>query len=264
MRRALAVLLACLLGGCGGGGGGDDPPAGVKVANFTVHSQAVGEDMAVKVVIPAGGAEGKPLLVFLHGRSGDEASYVHEPFLNALKQLGARAPVVAFPDGADDKYWHDRASGEWGTYVTSEVIPQVTRRFHTDRDRVAVGGISMGGFGAYDLARRHPERFCAVGGHSPALWSSGGETAPGSFDDAGDFARHDVIANAGALRDLPVWLDAGDRDPFQPGDDAFAAALADNGVDATVHTWPGGHDGKYWDAHWDEYLRFYARELRRC
>jgi S-formylglutathione hydrolase FrmB len=28
------------------------------------------------------------------------------------------------------------------------VIPEVTERFGTDRKRVAVGGISMGGFGA--------------------------------------------------------------------------------------------------------------------
>jgi endo-alpha-1,4-polygalactosaminidase (GH114 family) len=31
-----------------------------------------------------------------------------------------------------------------------------------------------------------------------------------------------------------------------------------------VHTWPGGHDGDYWDAHWRDYLRFYARALDRC
>jgi S-formylglutathione hydrolase FrmB len=49
----------------------------------------------------------------------------------------------------------------------------------------------VGGFGAYDLARLNPGRFCAVGGHSPALWRSGGETAPGAVDDAEDFARHD-------------------------------------------------------------------------
>jgi S-formylglutathione hydrolase FrmB len=76
--------------------------------------------------------------------------------------------VVAFPDGAEDKYWHDRDSGAWGTYVLDEVIPQVAERLHTD-DRVAIGGISMGGFGAYDLAQQSPRRFCAVGGHSPAL-----------------------------------------------------------------------------------------------
>jgi poly(3-hydroxybutyrate) depolymerase len=68
----------------------------------------------VKVVVPEGGGEGRPLLVFLHGRSGDEGSYVHEPMLDALKALGSDAPVVAFPDGDGDKYWHDRASGALG------------------------------------------------------------------------------------------------------------------------------------------------------
>jgi S-formylglutathione hydrolase FrmB len=130
---------------------------------------------------------------------------------------------------------------------------------------VAIGGISMGGFGAYDIARLHPGRFCAVGGHSPALWRSGGETAPGAFDDADDFARHDVI---GAARSDPaafgaarLWVDAGDEDPFHPGVEALAAALDGR---LTSRTWPGGHEAEYWNAHWASYARFYARALARC
>jgi acetyl esterase/lipase len=61
-----------------------------------------------------------------------------------------------------------------------------------------------------------------------------------------------------------LWLDAGDEDPFRPGDDAFAAALRAAGATPRVHTWPGGHDGDYSDAHWRDYLRFYARALDRC
>ena len=173
---------------------------------------------------------------------------MHGPFLNALKALGSRAPIVAFPDGDEDKYWHNRDSGDWGRYVMREVIPQVAGQYGADRRRVAIGGISMGGFGAFDLARLHPRRFCAVGGHSPALWRTGGETAPGAFDDAADFARHNVIASARRLTRLPVWLDAGDADPFRPGDDAFAANLRAAGAHASVHRWPGGHDGDYWNA----------------
>jgi enterochelin esterase-like enzyme len=256
---AIVLLLAVALVGCGG----DDAPAGIRVRDYTVHSKAVDRDMAVKVVVPEG-RRTRPLLVFLHGRGGDEGSYVHESFLKALKALGSRAPIVAFPDGAEDKYWHNRASGDWGRYVMREVIPQVAAKYGADRHRVAIGGISMGGFGAFDLARLHPRRFCAVGGHSPALWRTGGETAPGAFDDAADFARHNVIASARRLIRLPVWLDAGDADPFRPGDAAFAANLRAAGAHASVHRWPGGHDGDYWNAHWGDYLRFYARALKRC
>jgi S-formylglutathione hydrolase FrmB len=228
-----------------------------------VHSRAVGRDMAVKVIVPEGGGR-RPLLVFLHGRGNDENSYVHDPLMKAIAALGPDAPIVALPAGDKDKYWHDRESGDWGRYVVREVIPQVARKFGADRRRVAIGGISMGGFGAFDLARLYPDRFCAVGGHSPALWRTGDETAPGAFDDAEDFARHAVIASASAYTRLPVWLDAGDEDPFRPGDDAFAAALRSAGAHATVRTWPGGHTRDYWDSHWAAYLRFYARALKRC
>lgn len=39
--------------------------------------------------------------------------------------LPGKAPIVAFPYGGDHSYWHDRADGSWGRYVTDEVIPEV-------------------------------------------------------------------------------------------------------------------------------------------
>ena len=149
-----------------------------------------------------------------------------------------------------------------------EVIPQVTRLHNTDPSRIAIGGISMGGFGAYDLARLHPDRFCAVGGHSPALWFDGGETAPGAFDDAEDFDRHDVVGtvqgNPGIFGDIPIWNDYGRSDPFRLYDEGFVAALRSSSADLRARTWPGAHDSAYWDRHWGTYLRFYANALAHC
>jgi S-formylglutathione hydrolase FrmB len=105
--------------------------------------------------------------------------------------------------------------------VTEDLIPRVAKEFDADAERVAIGGISMGGYGAFDIARLNPGRFCAIGGHSPALWQSAGETAPGAFDDAEDFASHEVVGAAasapGPFLEQPVWLDSGDADPSGPG-----------------------------------------------
>jgi S-formylglutathione hydrolase FrmB len=243
---------------------------GAQVEHLAIDSKAVGERLSVSVVTPPGDDDrNRPLLVFLHGRGGDEDASLDDELFKALADLGRRAPVIAFPYGGDHSYWHDRADGGWGQYVIGEVIPQVARRFQTDSNRVAIGGISMGGFGAYDLARLHPGRFCAVGGHSPALWESADQTADGAFDDADDFARHDVIAagrtQPAAFTAQPVWLDAGEDDPFRPGDEAFVSALDAAGAPLTARTnWSGGHDESYWNSHWDEYLRFYADALRDC
>jgi len=154
-------------------------PRGAQVTVVTIHSHAVGATLHTTVVVPkATQADNRkrPLLIFLHGRGGDHNSFRgDDAMFVALSRLGPRAPIVAFPDGGDHSYWHNRADGDWGDYVVNEVVPQVARSVDANPRRVAIGGISMGGFGAYDLALLHPGRFCAVGGHSAALWFEGGE-----------------------------------------------------------------------------------------
>jgi enterochelin esterase-like enzyme len=244
---------------------------GASLDEITIDSKALGEDIQTQVVLPGGASSShpRPLLVFLHGRGGDDLPRPSDQFFDALAAQGKRAPVVAFPSGGDHSYWHNRSNGDWETYVVDEVIPTVVRRFHADPRRVAIGGISMGGFGALDIARLNPGRFCAVGAHSPAIWHSGSETAPGAFDDGTDFERNDVLetatASPGPYLGVPIWVDAGDQDPFRhTGLGEFADGLRAAGADITFHIWPGGHDGEYWRSHWGQYLRFYAQTLRRC
>jgi endo-alpha-1,4-polygalactosaminidase (GH114 family) len=40
--------------------------------------------------------------------------------------------------------------------------------------------------------------------------------------------------------------------------------MEEGDADFTTHSWPGGHDNGYWDAHWARYLRFYANSLAHC
>jgi enterochelin esterase-like enzyme len=149
-----------------------------------------------------------------------------------------------------------------------EVIPAVSRRFDADPRRVAIGGISMGGFGAYHLGLAYRGRFCAVGGHSAGLWRHEGEEFPGAFDGRDDYRRNDVLAavaaNPDAYGDTPIWNDYGDEDWFVAGNVAFVAALRRGGAELSDHVWPGGHDAAYWDAHFPAYLRFYAAALANC
>ena len=265
VRVAALLIVAVAAGAVVAGNALGVSTRGAEVRHVTIVSRFVHRPLRVTLVQPAGATEGRPLLVFLHGR-GDrgEDSNVNDAFFKALAAQGDRAPAVAFPNGGNHGYWHDRRGAQWARYVLDEVIPRAVRELHADPRRVAIGGISMGGFGALDLARLHPNRFCAVGAHSPALWQTAGETAPGAFDDARDFARHNVIGAArrhpNLFRGTPVWLDAGSADPFQPGDRALDRALRV----VRLRTFPGGHGGAYWRAHYGAYLRFYATALARC
>jgi enterochelin esterase-like enzyme len=246
---------------------------GTRLTRITIASKAVpGQRLGVRLVIPSGDPARRPLLVFLHGQGDNGDSSIGEQQLyDALAGLGTKAPVIAFPDGSASSYWHDRRSGRWARHVTDEVIPAAIRATAADPKRVAIGGISMGGFGALDIARSHRREFCAVGAHSPALWRTFGDTRPIAFDGRADFDRHDLVGLVGtaagrlAFRSLPVWLDAGRGDPFDPGLRSFATPLLrDRTLRVTYRRYAGGHTHTYWAAHWRDYLRFYASALSRC
>jgi S-formylglutathione hydrolase FrmB len=258
---AVAVLALTLLAGA--------DTHGARLVRYSIDSRLVGGKSLAQVgVVPPGDAPGRrPLLVFLHGKGGEEESNLNSELFAALAKLGTQAPDIVFPNGGEDSYWHDRADGRWGSYVIHEVIPQALRRLNADPHRVAIGGISMGGFGAYDVARIDPGRFCAVGGHSAAIWRGGGETAAGAFDDAEDFSRNDVLGAARAAnpyRGKALWLDVGMEDPFRSADTELAHDLRGKGDSVDFHIWPGAHEGSYWRSHWNDYLRFYASALARC
>jgi S-formylglutathione hydrolase FrmB len=188
------------------------------------------------------------LLVLLHGRSGGTSQFLSQPFFDTLAALGKRAPDVLLLDGGDHSYWHDRADGAWASMVLREAVPAGIARTHARR--VALGGISMGGYGALLLGSRH-RGFCAVGVQSPALWLRAGDTAPGAFDNAQDYERNDVFK----LRPpQPLWIDLGASDPFRTATLAYAKRA---GVHA--HIAPGGHDVAFWDSQMPEYLRFFTR-----
>jgi S-formylglutathione hydrolase FrmB len=277
--RPLAVLLAVLLvlAGCGASDSTEtvsSPDSGtsasdVRVSELAIDSRAVGKDLDVSVIDPASRSTAKrPLLVFLHGAGGSDESFLTNPaVLAGITRLGRKAPVIAFPEG-EESWWHQRASGDWGRYVVREVIPAVSRRFDADLSRVAIGGISMGGFGAYHLGLAYRGRFCGIGGHSAGLWQNRAEEFPGAFDGQADYERNDVLAKVeadpNAYGDTPIWNDYGDEDWFIAGNAAFVGALETGNADLTTHVWPGGHDSTYWDEHWPEYLRFYAGALANC
>lgn len=235
-----------------------------------IDSKAAGRTLPTAVILPKGWSKQKhlPMLVLLHWRYELPQFILWAKLVNAVAAQGARAPIVVVPYSSPSSYWHNRTGQRWGDYVTDEVIPRVADQFGANSRRVAIGGISMGGFGALNFVRADPGRFCAVGGHSPAVRPTYGQTAPGSFDDAADFARNDVFGtirtNPAAYLKLPIWLDVGASDPLLPFVTQLDTELRAAGANVTFHVWPGGHTWSYWSSHFADYLNFYELALAHC
>jgi S-formylglutathione hydrolase FrmB len=234
---------------------------GARVVHFQLRSSDVGRTLVETAVVPRNAPPRgrRPLLVLLHWRGGSPDMLLSGELFAGLAKLGSRAPVVVMPDGGGGSFFHDRRDGRWASYVVREVIPAAVRRLGADPARVAIGGTSMGGFGALDIARLWPGRFCAVGAHSPAIFGSAHATMAGSFDGPADFARHDLLSLHPSYGRTPVWIDVGTRDRFRAADVRLARELG-----VTPHVWPGKHGSRYWREHMGAYLRYYADALARC
>jgi S-formylglutathione hydrolase FrmB len=256
---------------------GSSSTYGARVVKYSLASNLVRRRLDEVGIVPPGG-ERRPLLVLLHGRhdqagpyslisrkSGPE-SMLSDALFAGLAELGKEAPIVVLLNGGQHSWYHDRRSGRWASMILHDAIPDAIRRFHARPDRIAIGGISMGGYGALHLAALRPRGFCAAGGHSAALYQSYRASAPVAFDGAADFARNDVFkaARMGRFNRVPVWIDSGSNDAFHDADAAFASLLRARGVRVTYHVWPGAHTASYWQAHMAEYLRFYASALAQC
>jgi len=214
-----------------------DPDALFAAASVEVD----GERCEYRLLTPAEPIEGKryPLILFLHG-SGERGSdntkqLTHFPRRMATPERRAEFPcfVLAPQCPSDGRWTHDT----WGSRVSQRFADEptdamkgaiaallaVVREHPVDVDRIYLTGLSMGGYGAFELALRHPDWFAAV---APVC---GG----------GDEQR------AARLAGLPLSVWHGDADSSVPvaRSRAMVAALRELGEAPEYHELPGvGHD----------------------
>ena len=134
-----------------------------------------------------------PLILFLHG-SGERGI--------DLALVGVNGPARYFKT-------HDQPfvivspqcpmSQWWDPTRLHDLLDEVAAKYRVDPDRIYLTGLSMGGFGSWDLAMREPGRFAAL-----APVCGGGDEA--------DVAR---------IKDLPTWVFHGGRDDTVLPDESY-------------------------------------------
>jgi S-formylglutathione hydrolase FrmB len=241
-----------------------------------VFSRALGTMNSFLVWTPPGYSEhGRPYptLYLLHG-IGAPATFGAEEWLgyaltedlDRLLGLGLIDPMIVVLPNGDRGYWMNHAAGgpRWADFVVGDLVDYVDATFHTDtrREGRAIGGHSMGGHGALQLALNHPEVFAAAGAHSPTLRPFG--SVPAFFGDWHWFTRHDPLSLAQRTEAAPrtaFWLDVGDRDQWRQSTKEIALALRAHGAPVEFRELEGEHEGWYWAYYLPEYLYFYSHAL---
>jgi len=179
----------------------------------------LGEDtLPCRILTPQDFASGKkyPLVVFLHGageRGNDneaQLTWGADLFLDSANRANFPA-IVVFPQCPKNQRWSDYTKkitdekadlpvwteGEMTRplQLVSAFIDTLLKSGTIDKKRVYLGGLSMGGYGSFELLWRKPNIFAAAipicGGGNPAMIT-------------------------GYRNDLPLWIFHGDKDNVIP------------------------------------------------
>jgi len=103
-----------------------------------------------------------PLIVFLHGiGQRGEGGFIPNKGAGAIfvrHFLEPLSAVVVIPQCVRTKYWHDPEMEK----MVMGTVKKTRTEFAVDPKRIYVIGVSMGGYGAWNLAAEYPEKFAAV------------------------------------------------------------------------------------------------------
>jgi len=192
MRKCTAALLVvgCLLTGVRA----DSPPKNSEFEKCTFTNPA-GKQLPYRLLKPEGYDPSAmvtyPLVIFLHG-IGERGSDNEAQLLNGVREfakpeirkkhpcfvIAPQCPAEQFWITADRKGFDiivkmPKAPAE-PLGLVHELMDSLPAQYHIDQTRIYATGLSMGGFGTWDMLARWPDRFAAAipvcgGGYEPAV-----------------------------------------------------------------------------------------------
>jgi predicted peptidase len=240
------ILLTTAASGCATltGRQAESPYAGTFVQRFTIVD---GLSYPYQVFVPHNPrGERLPTILFLHGAGERGNDGVRQTTVGLGPVVKARAAdfpaIVVMPQSPAESVWTGAPAR-----AAARALDEATAEFGGDRDRTYLTGISMGGYGSWQLGLDHPGRFAAIvpvcGGIQPVpalprIRVTGLPPAP-----ADPYA-----AAAARLGTTPIWMFHGgaDRVVLTAESRSMNAALRATGSTARYTEYEGvGHNS--WD-----------------
>lgn len=264
--------------------------ANPRVQTIQFESKLIGKTLPYNVLLPldynqiAAKTKRYPVIYLLHGLTGHYNNWIERTRL--ADHVTAYQFIIVMPEG-NNSWYTDSAtvpSEKYESYILQELIPDVEKRFRASREREgrAIGGLSMGGYGALKFGVKHPEMFVFVASLSGALdaasWTEadlkglefiwrtlqpvyGAENS--ETRTANDLSKLFRELPAGRLAALPyIYVDCGTEDALLSSNRSFVDILLTRKIPHEFRELPGGHSWTYWDAQVQEVLRVAMKRMQ--
>lgn len=181
---------------------------------YRFDTNAIGLDPGVNVLLPSNyRTSGKkyPVLYLLHG-GGVDQDFITFDRLGIRDLTDGNEIIVVMPDGGHAGWYSNPVNSNvgprnWETFHIQQLIPWIDANFRTFRatNGRAVGGFSMGGFGALKYMAKYPQHFHSVSSHS------GPADLRGNFGMVANWANASAAAielGFGTVYGAPLWDEA--------------------------------------------------------
>ncbi|MBW7896713.1 MAG: esterase family protein [Opitutaceae bacterium] len=252
---------------------------------FRWKSEVIGKATTAEVLLPQTGRPPFPVFYLLHGLSDDASIWLRHTRIEChVRDLPL---VVVMPDGYRGFYTDNAEGPAYARHIGEELPAQIERHFQVKTTRAgrAIGGLSMGGYGALRIGLGYADRFCSVNAHSAAVgWGrikgkAGFRQAAREREWSPEFAAelqrifglaphgtdHDLLhlaQQAQRRRRLPkLLLDCGTEDFLLEDNRDFHRRMTEAGIPHLYREFSGRHDWDYWELHVQDALRFHAANL---
>lgn len=241
----------------------------MALCHLHYFSQALGMQTAADVILPDAVEPPYSVMFLLHGLSDDHTIWQRRTSIE--RYMEGLPVIVVMPNGGRGFYADAQAGFAYGRAIGEE-LPKLVRRTFQTKDGWAVGGLSMGGYGALRLGLKYPETFRSVVSHSGALGY--GHAVPDWAEEPFRSETLRIIGEApeGGENDLyrlareadprpAIRIDCGTEDFLLEQNRHFHSYLDSQAVPHEYEEFPGGHTWDYWDKHVQEAIAFHKGRL---
>jgi predicted peptidase len=156
-----------------------------------------------------------PVVLFLHGageRGDDGLMQTDLGIGTAIRRYRERFPcIVVMPQCRKNAWWTETGMEAQAL----QALEKTMKEFNGDPQRVYLTGLSMGGYGTWSIAAKHPGKFAALVAICGGLrLPTGARSAPGNT--AAEASADPYTAAAQKIGKTPVWVFHGEADPVVP------------------------------------------------
>jgi putative tributyrin esterase len=232
----------------------------IEIRTRAYVSKALGRSQPYACYCPVGSEHSGrryPLLVLLHGVTGNWQDWGR--YTRLTRYLLGNEIIVVCPDGGDGWYTNAVDEGERREDdIMSDLLPHLEATLPLVPGAArAIGGLSMGGYGAVKLALKYPEQFQVAVSHSGAfdmtarpqphtVYGNSQIHAPFRRKESVYWLAEQALCRPPAKR-VKILLDCGVSDPLVEANRRFSAHLNYIGYGHTYREMPGHHTWPYWD-----------------